>query len=125
MEKYLCQTEIFKNRSDKFEILCVDCKLNCPKKEIYYLVSGYDRKKHPEKKAFRSITFEEAKKLYSGQTIQMITPEGNAWRNARLNGKVRTWKRDLNRIEIPMKYGMYEYFTLYGEDYKRIIKEIE
>ena len=30
----------------------------------------------------------------------------------RRNGKTKTWKRDLNRFEIPVKYGLYEYYTI-------------
>ena len=30
----------------------------------------------------------------------------------RRNGKTRTWKRDLNRFEIPVKYGLYQYYTI-------------
>lgn len=28
-------------------------------------------------------------------------------RRVKVNGAVRTWKRDANRIEVPVKYGMY------------------
>lgn len=35
----------------------------------------------------------------------------NDARMAKVNGRVRTWKRDATRIEIPLKYGLYEYFT--------------
>lgn len=28
-----------------------------------------------------------------------------------VNGKVRRWKRDRNRIEVPVKYGLWEYYT--------------
>lgn len=41
--------------------------------------------------------------------------KGNA-RTVKVNGKVRTWKRDPNRVEVPFKYGMYEYGTLYAGD---------
>ena len=30
----------------------------------------------------------------------------------RRNGKTRTWKRDLSRFEIPVKYGLYEYHII-------------
>jgi len=31
-------------------------------------------------------------------------------RRARTNGSVKTWKRDTSRVEVPLKYGLYEYF---------------
>lgn len=36
----------------------------------------------------------------------------NDARQAKVNGKVRTWKRTPDRIELPLKYSMYEYFTM-------------
>lgn len=30
----------------------------------------------------------------------------------RINGSVKRWKRDRNRIEIPMKHGLYEHLTI-------------
>lgn len=41
--------------------------------------------------------------------------KGNA-RTVKVNGKVRRWKRDANRIEVPFKYGLYEYGILTGRD---------
>lgn len=31
---------------------------------------------------------------------------------ARVNGKLKTWKRDTERWELPVKFGMYDAFTL-------------
>lgn len=42
-------------------------------------------------------------------------------RQVKVNGKVRTWKRDLNRIEVPIKYGLYEYATLDASDLDRVL----
>mgnify|MGYP003394573501 FL=1 len=30
----------------------------------------------------------------------------------RRNGQTRTWKRDVARFEVPIKYGLYEYSTI-------------
>lgn len=30
----------------------------------------------------------------------------------RVNGKMKTWKRDTERWELPMKFGLYDAFTL-------------
>lgn len=51
----------------------------------------------------------------SHQHIEVKDVAGNA-RRVKVNGKVRTWKRDATRIEVPCKYGMYEYFTLTARD---------
>ena len=42
-------------------------------------------------------------------------------RTVKVNGKVRTWKRDPNRIEVPYKYGLYEYGTFTADDLNRIL----
>ena len=47
--------------------------------------------------------------------VWFIDTRGQA-RTAKVNGKVRTWKRDLTRIEIPLKYGLYEYVTFDASD---------
>ena len=43
--------------------------------------------------------------------IMLRDRHGNA-RTVKVNGAVRRWKRDRTRIEVPFKYGMYEYGTL-------------
>lgn len=47
--------------------------------------------------------------------IWFIDVKGNA-RQAKVNGKVRTWKRDKTRVELPLKYGLYEYGTFDRSD---------
>jgi hypothetical protein len=42
-------------------------------------------------------------------------------RTVKVNGKVRTWKRDAGRVEVPYKYGMYEYGTFTADDLNRIL----
>ena len=85
--------------------------------------SGYDRSKNPEVKRYRSITLEEAKNLSYGHA-NILDRHGKV-RNIKINGKVRTWKRDPNRIEIPCKYGLYECFTLTSRDYTDIVVEVD
>ena len=46
--------------------------------------------------------------------------QGDA-RQAKVNGRVRTWKRNPNRIEVPIKYGFYEYGTFFASDIDRIL----
>lgn len=59
---------------------------------------------------FRIMTVDEIKALRYGQTVWFRSLDGSA-RRAKVNGKPKRWKRQLNRVEIPLKYGMYEYFT--------------
>ncbi len=47
--------------------------------------------------------------------VWFVSIQGTA-RQAKVNGKVRTWKRDANRVELPIKYGMYEYATITQDD---------
>lgn len=60
------------------------------------------------------MTFDEAKSLSRGAVLHHTlnknadgTPQ--RWR---VNGKVRLWKRDPNRIEVPIKNGLYRYGTV-------------
>ena len=52
--------------------------------------------------------------------ITFLSIDGTA-RTAKVNGKVRTWKRDPNRVEIPIKYGLYEYGTFTARDINRVL----
>jgi len=58
-----------------------------------------------------SITLKQAKALQHGNILHHKvnknadgTPQ--RWR---VNGMVKTWKRDTGRIKIPLKYGLYRY----------------
>ena len=57
------------------------------------------------------ITLEQAKVLTHGDILYHVhnlnadgTPE--RWR---VNGKVKTWKRALSSVQVPLKYGLYGY----------------
>jgi hypothetical protein len=89
--------------------------------KIIETTSGYDRSKNPEVKRYRSITLNEAKNL-SGHA-KILDRHGKV-RDIKINGKVKRWKREPDRIEIPCKYGLYEYFTLTNRDYTDIVVEI-
>ena len=47
--------------------------------------------------------------------IWLRTRNGDA-RQVKVNGKVRTWKRNAGRVEVPFKYGLYEYGKLQASD---------
>ena len=62
-----------------------------------------------------AITIEQAKNLKHGEILHHVknknadgTPQ--RWR---VSGKPKTWKRDLNRVKVPIKYGLYrnDYIT--------------
>jgi len=71
------------------------------------LKSGYDHKKSAEPSPYRPMTPQEALALTYGQSVPFLARDGTV-RTVRVSGKVRTWKRDPNRIELPVKYGLYE-----------------
>ena len=57
------------------------------------------------------ITLDQAKSLGYGSHVKYINYQGRTI-NLKINGKVRTWKKDANRIEIPVKFGLYGYGIL-------------
>ena len=56
----------------------------------------------------------------ANEHIWFLSLDGTA-RRAKVNGRVRTWKRTPSRVEIPVKYGLYEYGTFTAEDIKRVL----
>lgn len=52
--------------------------------------------------------------------VWVLTGHGDA-RRCKVNGKVRRWLRKPNRVEVPLKYGLYEYFTLTEDDIDRLL----
>lgn len=78
---------------------------------LFSVVHASDRKKNPDKILVRCLTFDEVLALQSGQRVPFIRNDGRL-SEVKINGKVRTWKRDKDRIEVPVKYGMYECGTL-------------
>jgi len=88
--------------------------------ETFELVTGGDRRKNPEKAMYRSMTFDEVKTLHIGSHIWFKANDGTA-RQIKVNGQIRLWKRDPERIEIPCKYGLYECFTFTKHDLDRLL----
>lgn len=76
---------------------------------------------------FRHMTLEEAKaNIDSAGHVWVLANDGSA-RRVKINGRTRRWKRDPDRIEVPYKYGMYEYGTFYSRDFGpsgRVLVEI-
>lgn len=71
---------------------------------------GYNRNKTPRWYVVRRMTLDEIKALSSGGHARFIANDGTL-RELKINGTVRTWKRDETRIEVPVKYGLREYGT--------------
>ena len=88
----------------------------------HQLRSGYDRRKRDfTLSTYRTMTREEVLGLSAGQHVTFLANDGTA-RELKVNGKVRTWKRDPDRVEVPIKYGMYECATLsLGEAMQRLL----
>lgn len=65
-----------------------------------------------------TITLDQAKALTIGTILHHVS-ETNAdgtpqrWM---VNGKVQRWKRDVDRIKIPMKRGLYTFDYLTNDD---------
>lgn len=64
------------------------------------------------------ITLERAKTLQYRETI--IDQFGKRWR---VNGEVKTWKRDPNRVRIPVKHGLYSYDYITESDLDTVTLE--
>ena len=61
------------------------------------------------------ITLEQAKKLQYGQVLHHVNADKTPLR-VTVKGSVKTWKRDPERIRIPLKYGLYRYGYLVNND---------
>jgi hypothetical protein len=68
---------------------------------------------------FRVLSLDEKKNLTWNSTIYI---QGNCgcFRTVRVNGKAKTWKRDATRVQIPYKYGLYEYGYITENDEVRV-----
>jgi hypothetical protein len=53
-----------------------------------------------------------------------IANDGTA-KQCRTNGRLRRWKRDLSRVELPVKYGLYECATLDAAGIARLLLDVE
>jgi hypothetical protein len=54
----------------------------------------------------KSITLEEAKQLTHGTVLVCIQNKSQKWR---VTGKPKTWKRSPERVQVPLKHGLYHY----------------
>lgn len=72
------------------------------------LRSGYARDRKSPETAYRHMTVAEAKELTPGMTVPFLANDGTR-RDCKVNGKPKTWKREPNRVVVPIKYGLYDY----------------
>ena len=80
---------------------------------------GYDRTKNPRMLAFRPMTPNEARVLTYNSHPKFLARDGMI-RDCKVNGAPKTWKRDPSRVEVPIKYGMYEHGRFCAQDGKMV-----
>jgi hypothetical protein len=91
----------------------------------FTVTDGYDRRKTPRTLTVRTLTLTEIKALHAGSHVKVLTLDGRSARDLKINGRIRTWARDLNRIEVPVKYGMYECWRMdTSEALSRLLVEV-
>lgn len=61
------------------------------------------------------LTLEECKQLKPGDILLDVS--GKRWK---VNGKVKTWKTNPNRIRVPLKHGLYRYDALTESDFYQL-----
>lgn len=80
-------------------------------------IDGYSRLKNPPVLYLQSVTLEELKQTDSFGyprlpfSFKVLDHNGKA-RDIRANGKLKLWKTRPLDASLPMKYGMYEAFTV-------------
>lgn len=84
------------------------------------LAERSDRRKTPDLAEYRPMTHEEAKALDYGDHPHVLLSDGRVG-VVKVNGAVKTWKRDANRFEVPAKYGLREYVTFVPSDDGRVV----
>jgi hypothetical protein len=57
-----------------------------------------------------AITLVQAKTLHHGDILHVARPGNkNGCANYKVNGQVKTWKRDASKVQVPVKHGLYVY----------------
>jgi len=78
-----------------------------------------DAKKRKAPSALQTISVSMIREWsFYGQIPELrIIGKDDHWYRVRPSGKLRMWKRDAHRVELPVKYGMYESITLTSADF--------
>jgi hypothetical protein len=83
-----------------------------------------DRKVKPDPVIVETLTKDEILALHYGQHVAVILNNGKLGQ-VKINGAVKTWKRDADRVEVPIKYGMYECATFsLAQALDRFVREV-
>lgn len=61
------------------------------------------------------ITLDALKNMQRGDCISVPRP-GKSPERWRVNGAVKTWKRDPSRVRVPIKFGLYRYSSVSEAD---------
>jgi hypothetical protein len=69
----------------------------------------YAGAKPGDAKNLRLMTVDEARRLSPGQHVLVLSHHGK-WARARVNGAVKTWKRDTAHVRVSLIYGLKEYW---------------
>ena len=83
--------------------------------DSFIVKDGYDRNKHKREHKVRYMTLDEVKALDWRSNLKFIANDGTL-RVIRLNGAIKRWKREPDRVEVPLKYGLRECVRLSGEE---------
>lgn len=70
----------------------------------------FDYQLIPKKETGKMITLDQVKNLHYGQILHHVSEKNSDGTPMRFKvvGNVKTWKRDTNRIRVPLKRGLYE-----------------
>jgi len=76
---------------------------------------------------YKVLTLEEKKNLTYSHVFILCQNYGNKhfgkFLEVKVNGQPKTWKRQPERVQIPYKYGLYEYGYITENDEVRVPKE--
>lgn len=82
----------------------------CPSVDTGIFKASYssDRKKIPTVYYFSTLSLDEIKTLRYGDHSLCLLTNGRIG-EVKINGAVKTWKRDPGKIRVSVKYGLYQY----------------
>lgn len=72
----------------------------------------------------RLLTMDAQGELRHGAEFWFRCNDGKA-RKVRVNGRLKRWKRDATRIELPIAFGMYEKARLETRELHRLLVDVE
>ena len=75
-----------------------------------------DKTKVPTLYNFRPITLDEVKALTYRQIVQIKLLKSGRVGNVRVGSSVKRWKRDVDRVAVTFKYGLYESARMEGPE---------